>query len=106
MKWILSLAALVAVAALLWMRAESNQAPLQTRTVALDNVYGGVKTLQVHVTVDRGKEQRLTATCTPQVCTFELPLTDGEHDLSVVVEQNGRRSRPAALKVGTRNPSP
>ena len=104
MKWIVSLGLLAAVAALLWMVVAPNQAALHTRTVALDNAYGGVKTLQVHVTVDGGKEQTLTATCTPQACTFDLPLTDGAHNLSVAVEQGGRRSAPTAVKIDTRNP--
>ena len=75
-----------------------------SRTVAFDNVYGQVDRLAIHVSVDGGAERPLTATCDRRICTFEVPLTDGRHELAISVEQNGRRSAPARVTLDTTNP--
>jgi hypothetical protein len=72
-----------------------------TRTVAFDNVYGGPNRLAIHVTIDGGPEQSLTATCDPKTCTFKLPLTNARHELAISVEQGGRRSAPSRVTVDT-----
>jgi hypothetical protein len=72
-----------------------------TRTVAFDNVYGGADRLPIHVTIDGGPEQSLTATCDPKTCTFKLPLTNARHELAISVEQGGRRSAPSRVTVDT-----
>ena len=72
-----------------------------TRTVAFDNVYGGASRLPIHVTIDGGPEQSLTATCDPKTCTFKLPLTNARHELAISVEQGGRRSAPSRVTVDT-----
>ena len=74
-----------------------------TRTVAFDNVYGGADRLPIHVTIDGGPEQSLTATCDSKTCTFKLPLTNARHELAISVEQGGRRSAPALVTVDTTN---
>lgn len=74
---------------------------IPTRTVAFDNVYGGVNQLPVHVTVDDGPEQSFTVTCDPKTCTFKLPLTNAKHELVISVEQGGRRSAPARVTIDT-----
>ena len=73
------------------------------RTVAFDNAYGALDRLPVHVAVDGGAEQPLTATCDARTCTFKLQLTNGRHELAISVEQNGRRSAPAVVTVDTSN---
>lgn len=74
-----------------------------TRTVAFDNVYGRTDQLPVHVAVDGGVEQPLTATCDAKTCTFKLQLTNARHELVISVEQGGRRSTPARVTVDTSN---
>ena len=74
---------------------------IPTRTVAFDNVYGGVNQLPVHVRVDDGPEQSLTATCDPTTCTFKLPLTNARHQVAISVEQGGRRSFPSRVTLDT-----
>lgn len=72
-----------------------------TRTVAFDNVYGGANRLPIHVSVDGGPEQSLTATCDSKTCSFKLPLTNARHELAISVEQGGRRSAPSRVTVDT-----
>lgn len=74
---------------------------VRTRTVAFDNVYGAATSLTVHVAVDGGAEQRLTATCSRKECSFRLPLADGPHLLALSVEQDGKRSSPTTMAVDT-----
>lgn len=74
-------------------------APL--RTVAFDNKYGAATTLAIHVRVDDGREQSLTATCDPMTCSFQLPLTNAKHELTLTVEQDGQRSEPTLVTVDT-----
>ena len=73
--------------------------PVTLRTVGFDNRYA-VTTLRVHVRVDAGREQTLMATCDPQTCAFQLPLSEGRHDLLISVEQNGIRSQFTPMIVG------
>jgi hypothetical protein len=74
---------------------------VRTRSVAFDNLYSGVTTLPVNVSVDGGAEQRLIATCDAKTCTFKLPLTNAKHELLMVVEQNGKRSTPTRVALDT-----
>lgn len=80
---------------------ESPATDVPIRTVAFDNVYGGANRLPIHVTIDGGREQSLTATCDPKTCTFKLPLTNARHELAISVEQSGRRSAPSRVTVDT-----
>ena len=72
--------------------------------MAFDNIYGKVDKLPVQVKVGEGAEQRLTATCDAKTCTYDLPLTDGRHELALSVEQNGHRSAATRVILDTREP--
>jgi hypothetical protein len=104
MKVTLAVVAAVAVIGVaLWgFRSRGPAAPLRERTVAFDNTYGKEQ-LRVHVSVDRGSEQTLTAACDPTTCTFKLPLTNARHELTLAVELNGQRSAPTTVTVDTRS---
>ena len=84
-------------------RGDRAATDVPARTVAFDNVYGQVDRLPVHVSVDGGVEQPLTAACDPRMCTFTLPLTNARHALVISVEQNGRRSAPVRVTLDTSN---
>ena len=103
MKWLPLVTALLAGPALLTAcTSREPQTPgIRTRTVAFDNVYGAATSLTVHVAVDGGAEQRLTATCNRKECSFRLPLADGSHLLALSVEQDGKRSSPTTVAVDT-----
>ena len=59
--------------------------------MAFDNVYGNVVSLTVYASVDGGAEQKLPASSNPKTCTFTIPLSNEPHQLSLAVEQNGKR---------------
>ena len=70
------------------------------RTIEFNNTYGAT-TLRVFVQVDGGPELSVQATCDPTTCTFQLPLTNAPHSLSVAVELNGERGTPSITDVNT-----
>lgn len=72
-----------------------------TRTVAFDNVYGGVDTLVVQLKLDDRPEETLTANCDAKTCTFDVLLINGRHELELSVQQNGRRSAPTRVTLDT-----
>ena len=84
--------------------AAATGASAGTRSVAFDNLDGNVERVTVYVAVDGQAEQVTTATCVPKTCTFELPLTEGRHDLLISVEHDGKRSDPAKVTLDTRAP--
>ena len=94
--------AILAIAAF-WVFRASNEPVIPQRTVAFDNLYGGVAQVPIFVTVDSGLEQELTATCDAKTCTFKLPLTNALHQLTVSVVHEGRRSPPTRVTLDTRN---
>ncbi len=107
MRWLVSLALTASVAGLVWIAAVRQNVvrPPATRTVAFDNVYAGIKTITVHVKVDGGTEQTLTATCTVETCTFALPLSNGSHTLAMAVTVKGERSRTSTVTLDAGKPA-
>jgi len=71
------------------------------RTIAFDNLYGAANAMPVHVKVDGGSEQTLTATCDPKTCTIKLLLMNAKHDVEIAVEVDGRRSQPTRVTLDT-----
>jgi hypothetical protein len=76
----------------------------RVHSIAFDNLYGNLERLPVFVTVGDLAEHAVIATCTPTTCTFQLPLTDGRHEMLMSVEHDGRRSKPALVTLDTRTP--
>lgn len=102
MKPLRYLAVLVGVTVLaFWAFAGAAADKPRERTVAFDNVYGNVKRLQVHVAVDGAAEQVISAKCDAKTCTFKLRLTNARHELTMSVDQNGKRSAPARVTLDT-----
>jgi hypothetical protein len=99
-----SRALLSGVVAILLSGACSSDEPVtRERTVAFDNLYGAVAKVPIFVTVDGGPMQQLTASCDAKACSFKVPLTNARHDLTVSVEQGGRRSQPSRVTLDTTN---
>ena len=93
----------VGVAALLvWaVRHRLEEPDMRSRKVAFDNTYKGATTLRVHVKVDDGWEQSVSATCDSKTCTFPLPMTDGIHQVTLAVEQDGVRGTSGRFTLDT-----
>jgi hypothetical protein len=106
MKWLLAVVVCAALALATWRLTERPEPPpfqIRTRTVAFDNLYGNVDKLAVQAKVDDGVEQTTTAACDAKTCTLELPLTNGQHELVLSVEQNGLRSASTKVTLDTSN---
>ena len=101
MKWLFPLVALVLMALGIWKLTGVPAPEVHTRVVAFDNVYGTAERLTVHVKVDDGPEQFLTATCEPTMCSFKVGLTNARHVLTLSVEQDGKRSAPTQVTLDT-----
>jgi hypothetical protein len=96
-SWLLALVPLLAiVGAAAWFMTPREH----MRTVAFDNRYGAT-TLTVHVRIDGGPEMTSSATCDPQTCLFQAPMTNAHHELALSVTQNGQRSESTMVSVDT-----
>ena len=99
---------LVATVLAFWVVYELEPPPrppdIRLHTVGFDNLYGNPGRLPVYVTVDKRPEQTVSAACDPTLCTFELALTDAQHEILISVEHEGRRSTPTRVALDTRVP--
>ena len=93
---------LVALAFFTFRAPTPPQLQVRTRTVAFDNIYGGVDRLVVQLKLDSYPEETVNATCDAKTCTFELLLINGRHELELSVQQNGQRSAATRATVDTR----
>lgn len=93
----------VGVAAfLVWaVRHRLAEPDLRSRKIAFDNQYKGATMLRVHVKVDDGPEQSVSATCDIKTCTFPLRMTDGVHQVTLAVEQDGVRGTSGRFTLDT-----
>ena len=95
------IAAVVVVLGAWAVRHRLAEPDTRPRKIAFDNLYKGATTLRVHAKVDDGQEQSVTATCDAKVCTFLFPMTDGVHQMTLAIEQNGVRGTSARYTLDT-----
>ena len=103
-RWLFPAVGAALMATAIWTLANRPSSPApaaRTRTVAFDNRYGNVERLPIHVRVDGGVEQAVTAACDARTCAFDLPLTNARHELLISVEHNGQRSAPTRVTLDT-----